>query len=362
MAQQSKTKQIILCAIMVYVFFLAVPEVSKGNDDVVTIVAAGDIYLGGSADNYLKQKGYLYPFEATKDILKNADITVANLEAPLTNKTAVFMEKEYILKHNPDAVGAIKAAGFNVVTLANNHIMDYGPDGLKETIDLLNKAGIKHTGAGENLKSARVPAVVNIKSKRIAFLAYSLVFPEEFYATDDSSGTAKGIFENVISDIKNIKKHADIIILSFHWSEELMKYPKEYQIELAHRAIDNGANLIIGHHPHVIQGIEKYKDGLIFYSLGNFVFGSVNRSIPEGMLAVVRFSQHNKVISAEIIPLDVNNKEVLFQPKPLQTEKADIAIKNIQEISSRFQTRLTVEQGKGYLQLTEEFKVIAVQR
>lgn len=327
----------IACIVFLYLTFLTIPTLSYG-DDAVTIAAVGDIYLGGPAAAYIKKNGYLYPFESTKNILDSADIAIGNLEAPLTSRTTAFMKKEFILKHSPDAVRAIKTAGFDVLTLANNHIMDYGHDGLNDTITLLNKAGIKHTGAGENLKAARTPAIMNIKGKKIAFLAYSLVFPKEFYASNNSGGTARGAFEYVKSDIKDIRKHADIIIVSFHWGEELIKYPKGYQIKLARFTIDNGANLIIGHHPHVIQGIEKYKQGLILYSLGNFAFGSVSKSTADGMIGIVKFS-HNKVISVEAIPLNVNNREVLFQPKPLKGEQFLTAIRNIQEISSGFLTK-----------------------
>lgn len=342
----------LLCLCLLY----PIAKVFGVDDDAITIVAAGDLYLGGTANPYLKQSGYSYPFESTKYVLKNADIAVVNLEAPLTNRTATFMDKEFVLKANPDSTEAIKAVGFDVATLANNHIMDYGQEGLRDTITALNKRGVSYTGAGEDLNNARKPAILNVKNKKIAFLAYSRVFPEEFYATDISGGTAPGLFEYVRDDIKKIKKDADIVIVSFHWSEELLKYPKEYQIKLAHLAIDSGANLIIGHHPHVIQGIEKYKNGLIFYSLGNFAFGSISQSSPEGILAAVRFKS-NQIISAEIIPLNVNNKEVFFQPKVLEGERAEVAMRNIQEISDRFKlTIIMAREGKGYIQLNEELK------
>ncbi len=344
-----------MIAYLLCLFFLTIPAISGADDGLITILAVGDIYLGGSVNPYLKQNGYSYPFEPTKNILKDSDITVANLEAPLTQRPDAFMQKEFILKMDPEVAGAIKAAGFGVVTLANNHIMDYGQDGLQDTIKLLDKADLKHVGAGKDLKDARTPAIVGIKNKKIAFLAYSKVFPEEFYATRESGGTAQGIFEYVRYDIMEIKKQVDFVIVSFHWGEELTKYPKEYQIKLAHIAIDSGASVIIGHHPHVVQGIERYKNGLIFYSLGNFVFGSVGQSMPEGMIAIVKFS-NNRIDSAEIIPLNVNNKEVLFQPKPLQGERAENAIKNIQEISDRFQLNLMAKEGKGVIRLDEELK------
>lgn len=320
---------------------------SESDEDAVTILAVGDVYIGGSAEFYLKKNGYSYPFRETENIIRNSDIALANLEAPLTESVNVLMEKKFVLKTAPAAANAIKTAGFDVVTLANNHIMDYGADGLKDTIDLLDKAGIKHTGAGQDLKEARTPAILNIKGTRVAFLAYSNVFPEEFYATENSAGTAQGLYEHIKSDIKNISKHLDILVVSFHWSEELARHPKEYQIRLAHLAIDNGADLVVGHHPHVIQGVERYKDGIVFYSLGNFAFGSFGQT-PEGIMAIVKLSK-GRIISAEIIPLNVNNKEVFFQPKPLQGEGAVSVIDDIRDISSRFGLILTVKEGKGLL-------------
>ena len=148
---------------------------SEGDEDAVTILAVGDVYIGGSAEFYLKKNGYSYPFRETENIIRNSDIALANLEAPLTESVNVLMEKKFVLKTAPATASAIKTAGFDVVTLANNHIMDYGADGLKDTIDLLDKAGIRHTGAGQDLKEARTPAILNIKGTRVAFLAYSNV-------------------------------------------------------------------------------------------------------------------------------------------------------------------------------------------
>lgn len=338
---------------------LTPPAISGDSDDVITIAAVGDLYIGGSAAPYLKQRGYSYPFESNKYILKTADITVVNLEAPLTNNKEAFMNKEYVLKMNPDAASAMRDAGFNVATLANNHIMDYGVEGLKDTITSLANAGIDHAGAGENLNVARKPATKSIKGKNIAFLAYSKVFPDEFYATDNSAGTVPGLFEYIMNDIKKTKQHYDIIVVSFHWGEELMKYPKDYQIKLAHLAIDSGANLIIGHHPHVVQGIERYNNGLIFYSLGNFAFGSVSRSAPEGIVASVKFGG-NAIISAEVTPLNVDNKEILFQPKALLGEKAEAAIRNIQEISTIFKVNLAAKDGKGYIKFDDKLRAASL--
>ena len=348
-------------SLIVYLFLSAIPAICRAGDESITILAVGDMYLGGSAGAFLKQRGYSYLFEATKDIVANADIAVANLEAPATNHEEVFMEKEFVIKTRPEAIDAIKAAGFDVVTLANNHIMDYGAIGLKDTIELLDKAKIRYTGAGNDLKHARRPAIVNVKGKKIAFLAYSKVFPEEFYAANESSGTAPGFIEYVRDDIKNIKKSADIIIVSIHWSEELLKYPKEYQVKLAHFAIDSGASLVIGHHPHVIQGIEKYKDGLILYSLGNFIFGSYSKFGAEGMIVVVQF-MNNQISSAEIIPLNVINEEVLFQPRPLTDERASAVIQDIQEISNGLQQdlMLLVKDGKGVVSLNKGISSVSL--
>ncbi|MEE9614399.1 MAG: CapA family protein [Thermodesulfobacteriota bacterium] len=300
--------------------FTLVPALVPAEE--ITVIAAGDVYLGGRAAPFIERNGPSYPFAFTADIFGEGDMVIVNLESPLTEREKAFMEKEYVFKAGAGAAEALKAGGVDVATLANNHIMDYGAAGLGDTMARLDGLGIAHGGAGRTLEEARRPAVVEIKGVKVAVLAYSNTLPEEFYAGKRSPGTAYGRPEHVRADVRKAAGEADIVIVSFHWSEEGLKEPKDYQRELAHTAIDSGARLVLGHHPHVVQGAEFYNDGLILYSLGNFVFGSYSLKGPEGIIARVVFTEDGSVKSAGVIPIDVDNWEVDFRPAPLGGEVA----------------------------------------
>ncbi len=185
----------------------------------------------------------------------------------------------------------MKRAGFNVLSMANNHMLDYGADGLLETIHHLDSLGINHSGAGDSLSSARREAIVTCNGSKIAFLSYSLTFPKEFYADKDRAGTAPGFRPTLEEDISRARASADYVVVSFHWGQELAVMPKKYQVTAARLAVDAGADIVIGHHPHVLQGIEHYKNALIFYSLGNFAFGSLSKSCDRSIIVRITLTK-----------------------------------------------------------------------
>ncbi|MEK7191246.1 MAG: CapA family protein, partial [Pseudomonadota bacterium] len=185
------------------------------------IAAVGDIMLGGSGAPEFERFGYDYPFEKTRALLKQSHIVFGNLEGPLTHADHAPVAKKYRYRSPPEKVApALLNAGFNVVSLANNHAMDQGVEGLKHTLDALDLVGIKHTGAGMNLAEARRPAILEANGARVAFLAYTLTFPEEFWATNDRPGSPFGHEAQVRADIAAAKQQADIVLVSFHWGQE----------------------------------------------------------------------------------------------------------------------------------------------
>jgi poly-gamma-glutamate synthesis protein (capsule biosynthesis protein) len=341
-----KALSFFLTLVIFFLFFLP----GKLFADEITVVALGDMYPGGRAVPFIEKYGCDYLFGPTKDILKDGDIVIANLESPLTERKDIFMEKEYILKADPKTAEGMKNASIDVVTLANNHIMDFGISGLKDTKEALDGHGILYTGAGDDLREARRPVLFEVKGVKIAVLAYSNTYPKEFNAKIGSPGTAPGFAKHVRKDVRGARTRADIIIVSFHWGEERLKSPKDYQVRLAHIAIESGAQLVIGHHPHVIQGIEVYKGGLIFYSLGNFVFGFYSPPDTEGMIAKVVFEEREdgyRPKSARVIPLDVDNKRVKFQATPLEGEMAAEKLKDIEQRSEPFYSVFHEKDGPG---------------
>lgn len=325
--------------------FAAVVIISASPAPAKEIVfnAVGDIMLDGSGATTCKRLGYDYPFAATKSELKKGDISIGNLESPIARGGSYFTCKQFHYRSAPEVATALKNAGFSLVTLANNHMMDFGPEALEETQQHLKQAGIGCTGAGASLNAARKMAVITVKGKKVAFLAYSLTFPDTFYATANRSGTAPGYYAFYRSDIAAARKVADYVVVSFHWGAENISVPKPYQVATAHRAIDAGADVVIGHHPHVLQGIERYKNGVILYSLGNFTFGTASKTAKRSVIA--RVILETGVKGVELVPLNVLNCEVHFQPRVLSGRDGQEVIDHLTRISRKWDTTITATGG-----------------
>ena len=310
----------------------------------ISVVAVGDLLLGGSATEKVNREGFTYPFLKTKDLIQQADIAMANLEAPLTDRGEQHPDKKYTFRVPPSAATDLKQAGFDLMTLANNHIGDYGEQGVLDTLVALEDIGLGISGAGRNLKEARTPFVAEIDGQKLAFLSFSNTFPKSFYAKKDKPGTAPGYYQYVARDIGKARRQHDYVIVSFHWGGERMNDPKDYQMELGRLAIDSGADVVIGHHPHVLQGAERYKEGVIYYSLGNYAFGSYSEAAITAGMARVWF-EGGKLSKAEILPLNVFNLDVHFQPHPLADEAADAFAQDFNGYSQAFNTRLERQPG-----------------
>lgn len=317
----------------------------------VVINAVGDIMLAGSGEKTYQKHGYDYPFRATREILQQGDILIGNLEAPITASADEFTGKRFRFKTSPKAAAALKYAGFTHLSLANNHILDFGAEGLRQTLEILDNNTIIHAGADADIFSARKANLIAVKGVQIAFLSYSLTYPEEFFAGADRAGTAPGYAPLFTEDIGQAKKSADCVIVSFHWGGEGLDKPKPYQVTAAHKAVEAGADIVIGHHPHVLQGVEHYGNGVIFYSLGNFTFGSISNISSRSMVARITFAGGIKEI--EIIPLNVLNSEVNFQPKPLKGSRADKVVSTVDELSRPMGSR-TAKIGGRYFVLKNE--------
>jgi poly-gamma-glutamate capsule biosynthesis protein CapA/YwtB (metallophosphatase superfamily) len=317
----------------------------------LSVAAVGDTMLGGTAGPELKIYGYDYPFVYVGDVLRSADIAFANLEGPLTRRGRP-QAKQYTFRSPPEIVApALARAGIDVVALANNHAMDYGVEGLVDTIDALRTAGIRYAGAGENSAAARRPAIVEAAGHRVAVLAYSLTFPEESWATATTPGTAFGHAEHVRADVAKARKQADIVLVSFHWGQEGSVELRPYQRELGRAAIDAGAAAVLGHHPHILQGVERYRDGVIFYSLGNFVFGSFSKTATRSAIAVMTF-ENGRLRELKMHPIDVNNVEVVFQPRLLTGQAADEVVRTLQNLSLPLGTTIENQNGLAVLKLS----------
>lgn len=320
---------------------MLVPTVSY-EPACLNLVGVGDIMLGGTANPTLQEKGYDYPFDGTRSWLQNADIAVANLETALSHGGQAF-DKKYTFRNPPEKVApALKAAGFDLVGLANNHTLDYGLEGLKDTLHALDEVGLPAVGAGLNQMQAREPKIIIAQGQKIGFLAYSMTFPEEFWATKTRAGTAFGHAAHVKADVAKLKEQVDHVVVQFHWGREGKTELRDYQVALGRASIDAGATVVLGHHPHILQAIEQYKNGVIYYSLGNFAFGSFSNRVQTGGVADIELCRHG-LGGFALKVVDVNNYRVRFQPVPVTGERLKAEYEHLLELSSQRNTQLELK-------------------
>jgi len=243
----------------------------------IKLVLVGDIMLERGVKHMMDKYGsgdYKFPFLEIADYLKEADVVFANLEGPISDK-GTKVGSIYSFRNDPEAIEGLEFAGFNVISLANNHAFDYGRQALEDSLTWLNDAGIDYVGAGFSENQAYSPVIKEIKDTKIAFLAYTNLGPETWRASGDNSGIAwvdESDFERIGEEIKSAKEESDVLVVSLHAGEEYQETPTQFQIDFAKMAIESGADLVIGHHPHVVQLDGTYLKGYIFYSLGNFIF------------------------------------------------------------------------------------------
>jgi poly-gamma-glutamate synthesis protein (capsule biosynthesis protein) len=288
----------------------------------VSLLVGGDVTVGHHYQTYFdeqvgkgrtREEMFAYGFKEVKAVADAADLFLVNLECPFT-EGGEKLPKNFNFRARPEFVHTLLAGGVDVVSLANNHMMDYGPQGLVDTLMTLEQAKIPYFGAGRTLAEARRPALVTVGGVRFAFLGYFFlgdrnIEPPQVYATETSPGVA-GHFSDVAvmermlrEDILAAKAQADVVLPFFHWGRESTYDPLPYQLQLARVAIEAGAAGVLGSHPHVLQAMELHQGAPAIYSLGNFVFGgNWNPRDKRSALLKARFSPGG-YLSSEIIPL-----------------------------------------------------------
>jgi poly-gamma-glutamate synthesis protein (capsule biosynthesis protein) len=315
--------------------------------DTLTVIAVGDVMFANHGTRFLDSLGIAYPLAKIRDELLAADIRYCNLESPVSDTGEPF-DKTYTFLTPVRHAGVLRDGGFDAAHLANNHILDNGEIALSNTLKVLDSMGIAHCGAGKNLEEARRPAVVEKKGLKIGFLGYSNTFPEEFWAGKERPGTAFGHARYLDEDIPRALSQVDLLIVSFHWGAEKMEYPKDYQRELGRHAVDLGAHAVIGHHPHVLQGIEIYKGRPIAYSLGNFCFATWTNAVWDSAIFKM-FFENGRFLKAEIIPVLINNFQVEFQTRRLKGAKAEKSLKKFAGLCDSVGTQLVIEGATGWI-------------
>lgn len=301
----------------------------------ITISAAGDCTLGvdsrlnSSFNNYYDANGAAYFLKKVKPVFAKDDVTIVNLEGPFTTASH-RADKTFTFKGPAKHAKILTKGSVEVVNVANNHTLDFGRQGYNDTIDTLKKNKIKYCN-GSTI------AYKTVKNVKMAFLGFN--------ALDGVSS------ETVADTIKKAKrKGAKIVIVSFHWGIERDYYPNSRQKELAKNAIDDGATLVLGHHPHVLQGIERYKGRYIVYSLGNFCFGgNTNPADKDTMIFQQTFTIENGAVKKDnnikVIPCSLSSKSYTndFQPRILSGTAKKEVLERINTMSRNMNVHLTTK-------------------
>lgn len=255
------------------------------EDGEVTLLFAGDVLLSDHVLNAYQQSGGIGGVldDGFREEIEAADFFMVNQEFPFSSRGTAAEDKQYTFRLPPEQVSMFQEMGIDAVTLANNHALDFGRDALLDTCDTLDAAGILRTGAGADLEEAKKPVVIERKGVRIGILGATRVIPETGWAAGKNHPGMLATYDAGIAleEIRRMRAECDYVVVFVHWGIEREETPQEYQRTLGRQYIDAGADLVVGSHPHVLQGIEYHQGKPIVYSLGNFVFGS---SIPKTAL------------------------------------------------------------------------------
>lgn len=242
----------------------------------VTLAAVGDIRLDGPIARIAQQGGAGAPTADVRGLLE-ADIVHGNLETPVTTR-GTKTAKTWNFRAHPKLLSIVSAAGFSVLTIANNHVWDYGLEGFLDTVAAVKKGGWVMIGGGKDRAEAELVRVIERNGLKVGFVGLTSTHPKEGWAKPGKPGVAYADFTRVAGVVARAKAACDVLVVSFHGGTELAAGPNDIQKAVAHAAVDAGADLFLGHHPHVLQPVELYRGRPIVYSLGNFLFVSPTES------------------------------------------------------------------------------------
>jgi poly-gamma-glutamate synthesis protein (capsule biosynthesis protein) len=321
----------------------------------ITIYAVGDIMLGEQSLCYnfgvksvIKSEGANYLFKDVKDIFKNGDIVFGNLEAPISSHTDKKGFEANFFRAEPNVIGGLKNANFNVLSVANNHIMEHGERAFLSTVSLLKENNITAVGVANKTE------ILEIDGFKIAIMGYSFI--DEFI--DTSLYNKVNSEKKIIADIKNIRNSVDLVIVSLHWGYEYIPFPSPEQVEIGRRLINGGANIILGGHSHVLQSYEIYKGKPIVYSLGNFIFDHTYiKSTRKSIIAKIRVDMNTKDIHIDFIPVTCDPKE--YYPTIAGDNDRDKILNHISEIRNMIENKPVSDYRSvvgDYLTLANKYK------
>lgn len=287
------------------------------------ILFAGDLMLDRGVRNHIEKKGMNYLFEDIKPLFKSSDIVIVNFECVASNASLSPTKKKFTFRADPKWLSSLSENGITHVTLANNHSVDFGEEGIRQTVANLNHSGITPIGYYSDETSSCLPTIIKKNKSSIAIFSSCFLNQKNGFICNENATT----LSERIKKFKEINP-STIVFACLHWGIEMELIPTIEQIAQAHHLINSGADVIIGHHPHVVQTIENYKGKYIFYSIGNFIFDNNREPANRGIFTEFSLS-NGKIKSTKIIPFNIIKSKV----KRMNTKESNLFMNEISTVS-----------------------------
>lgn len=319
------------------------------------IILTGDVMLGRLVNSVLDKDKYTYVWGDTIDIIRDADLSLVNLECVISSRGSKWAKtpKVFHFRASLDAIDVLKSASIDYVALANNHTLDYGYDALEEMLRLLDENKISHSGAGRNLKEAMAPSVIRSTKIKVGVISLTDNQPE-WEATDNSTGTnyfpldMKNDYANRLREcINSARNSADIVIVACHVGPHFREDPCEEYVNFAHHVIELGADVYWGHSNHMPQGIEIYKDKTILFDCGDFIDDyAVDAYYRNDLSFLFKLDfERDAIKNIELVPTTIHN---LHASTALSWD-ADLVMKRMVDRCSRLGTKCVIDRGRIHL-------------
>jgi poly-gamma-glutamate capsule biosynthesis protein CapA/YwtB (metallophosphatase superfamily) len=273
---------------------------------VIRLAAVGDVMLARGVGRHFAEAPADFTTGGVHDVLRTYDIVCANLENPVgtSGRPCPGQDPNVTFRAHPDTLDVLVSMGVKVVSLGNNHMLDYGEPALIETLEHLDRRGIGWVGAGRNYDEANRPLLMEVNGQRLAFLSHAFIYSvNSRMAGRGRPGISDHRPSRIVNQVRALKRAGHQVIVMMHWGYEYCFYPLPYQMRAARRMIDAGASLVLGHGPHYPQGIEDYRTGQIVYSLGNFIFDEPHKYANRSFIYAADMDASGGLKHREVLPV-----------------------------------------------------------
>lgn len=332
------------------------PEHNR-DPELLKVLAGGDVMFNWGIRDTINKHGEIAPVEGLKTLFGEADFRMVNLETPVVASKTEESKKAYIFTAHEKDMDSLKFLEVDLVFLGNNHSFDHGPKGMAETLDILKKNHILNVGAGQKIPEVFGPLSLNLKGNDLRIHSVTAIAEPAHYATATKAGVAPFSLPSLQASFFERRGGGrlsvgtpPVRIVSLHWGVEYSPFPTADQRKIARALIDSGVKVVIGHHPHIPQGIELYRGGVILYSLGNLIFGSRNSYLNHNLIAILHIRK-NVLEMVELVPIFGKFQKEDHKIRPVTGKEAKEFLQEIAVLSSELGTELRVDEERAFLDL-----------